>query len=314
MNTSFDSILEAHVRIKTLVHRTSVVSSSTFDRLAGAQVFFKCENLQRSGSFKARGAMNAVFSLEQEAARFGVAAHSSGNHGAALALAARERGISAYVVVPKNSSPAKVAAIQRYGGIVSYCEPTLTARESAVLELIRQTGAALVHPFDNHHVISGQGTAALELLEDHPEISAVIAPVSGGGLLSGTCLAAHGSNSRVLVFGAEPSAADDAARSLASGRIELNASTNTIADGLRGGLAPRTFDILRGHVEAIACVSEEEIIIAMRLFWDIFKLVIEPSAAVVVAALANRRLAVPMGPRIGAIITGGNTDLDSLPW
>jgi threonine dehydratase len=207
-----------------------------------------------------------------------------------------------------------VAAIQRYGGIVSYCEPTLTARESAVLELIRQTGAALVHPFDNHHVISGQGTAALELLEDHPEISAVIAPVSGGGLLSGTCLAAHGSNSRVLVFGAEPSAADDAARSLASGRIELNASTNTIADGLRGGLAPRTFDILRGHVEAIACVSEEEIIIAMRLFWDIFKLVIEPSAAVVVAALANRRLAVPMGPRIGAIITGGNTDLDSLPW
>jgi threonine dehydratase len=311
---SFDAVREAQARLGSRVHRTPVVQSRSFNSLAGADVLFKCESLQRGGSFKIRGALNAVLSLDAATAAGGIVAHSSGNHGAAVALAARERGVPAHIVVPHNSARTKVAAAERYGAKVSFCEPTMAAREGMVQEILARNGGAFVHPFDNKRVIAGQGTATLELLQDYPDIEIVMTPVSGGGLLSGTALAAHGVNRAIRVIGAEPRAADDAARSLASGRIEGNATTDTIADGLRATISPRTFALLREHVDAIATVTEDEIIAAMRTFADIFKLLIEPSSAVTVAALLNGRVPGAQGRRVGVIVTGGNVDLDVLPW
>ena len=311
---SFEAIHEAQARLGSRVHRTAVVTSRTFNALVGADVVFKCENLQRGGSFKIRGALNAVLSLDDATAARGIVAHSSGNHGAAVALAARERGVPAHIVVPHNSARTKIAAAQRYGAKVTFCEPTMASREATVREILARDGGAFVHPFDNPRVMAGQGTATLELLQQHPDLEIVIAPISGGGLLSGTSLAAHGVNQSIRVVGAEPRAVDDAARSLASGRLESNATAETIADGLRAAICARTFAVLQEHVAAVATVTEDEIITAMRTFADIFKLIIEPSSAVAVAAVLTGRVSQAQGRRIGVIISGGNVDLDVLPW
>ncbi len=311
---TFDDVQAAAVRLRGRVHRTPVLRSSTFDSLCGSEVWLKCENLQRGGAFKARGAFNAVFSLSDAQARGGVVTHSSGNHGAAVALAARERGVRADIVVPRETPSIKVAAIKRYGATLHVCEPTLADREARAMALLQETGGTLVHPFDDPWVIAGQGTAALELLEEAGPVDALLAPVSGGGLLSGTALAAAGFGGPIDVFGAEPSAADDAARSLSAGRLISEGNGFTIADGLRATLSPRTFTLLQRHVIGIATVSEAEIVSAMRLAWEVLKLVIEPSCAVPLAVLLSGREPRLRGRRVGVIISGGNVDLDRLPW
>ena len=306
-------IRAAAARIAPHVHRTPVLTSSSLDAEAGVRLFFKCENLQKVGAFKARGATNAVFALAPELAARGVVTHSSGNHGAALAYAARRRGVPAWVVMPENAPKVKIANVARAGATIRFCAPTVAAREAACAEVERESGATLIHPFDHADVIAGQGTAALELLDAVPDLDAVIAPCGGGGLLSGTAIAAHGLDPRVRVFGAEPANADDAARSLASGRVEPLAATTTIADGLRTTLAPRTLAALRAHVEAIGTCTEAGIVAAMRLTWERLKIVIEPSSAVPLACLLEGALAL-RGARVGIVLSGGNVDLDALPW
>lgn len=307
------AIRAAHARIATHVHRTPVMTSSSIDREAGTSLFFKCENLQKIGAFKARGASNAVFSLDEAQASCGVVTHSSGNHGAALAYAAARRGIPAYVVMPHNAPRIKDAQVRRLGAEVRLCEPTPAAREAACAEVMRKTGATLVHPFDDPRVIAGQGTAVLELMEEVQGLDVIVAPVGGGGLLSGTAIAARSLDAGIRVFGAEPAFADDAARSFASGRIEPVAATVTIADGLRTPLAPRTFAAIRAHVSGIALASEERIVAAMRMMMERMKLVVEPSGAVPLAALLDGGLGLA-GLRVGVIVSGGNVDLDRLPW
>jgi threonine dehydratase len=302
-----ESIREASRRISPHIERTPVMISDALDELAGALLFFKCENLQLSGSFKIRGATNAVFSLSEAEAARGVVTHSSGNHGAALALAAKMRGIRAWIVVPQNTPRVKVRAVEAYGGEVIICDPTLEAREAAAAELLRQTGAVLVHPYDDDRVIAGQGTAALELLEEIPDLDVICAPVSGGGLLSGTAIAAKSMKPEICVIGCEPANADDAARSLASGQIEPAAATVTIADGLRATLAPRTFAILRARVDRIALVSESEITQSMQLIADRLRCRVEPSGAVAASAAIHRQLRSE-GLKIGIILSGGNLD------
>ena len=283
--------------------------SDALDELAGALLFFKCENLQLSGSFKIRGAANAVLSLSEAEAARGVVTHSSGNHGAALALAAKMCDIRAWVVMPRNAPKVKIRAVEAYGGEITFCEPTLAAREAAAAELLRRTGAVMIHPYDDDRVIAGQGTAALELLEEIPDLDVVCAPVSGGGLLSGTAIAAKSLRPEIAVVGCEPANADDAARSLASGHIEPAATTVTIADGLRATLAPRTFAILRERVDRIALVAEDEILRSMRLLTEHLKCVVEPSGAVSASPALHRQLGVE-GLRIGIIVSGGNLDPD----
>ena len=310
---SFADVRAAHERIAPFVHLTPVITSRSLDAAVGARLHLKCENLQKVGAFKARGACNAVLSLNDAVAARGVVTHSSGNHGAALAYAASQRGITAHVVMPDNAPRIKVANVEGFGAKVHFCAPTLAAREALCAELVRTTGATLVHPYDDPDVIAGQGTATLELLAAHPDLDAVIAPVGGGGLLSGTAIAAHGVNPGVTVLGAEPAGADDAARSFASGRLEPMPHPATIADGLRGALSARTLLALRTHVQAIGTCSEGAIVAAMRLVWERAKIVIEPSSAVVLAALLEKTLDV-QGRRVGVIVTGGNVDLDRLPW
>jgi threonine dehydratase len=307
------AIRAAAARIAPHVHRTPVLTSSSIDDEVGARLFFKCENLQKIGAFKARGATNAVFALAPEVAVRGVVTHSSGNHGAALAYAARRRGIPAWVVMPENAPKVKIANVAREGAAIRFCAPTVAAREAACAEVERESGATLIHSFDHADVIAGQGTAALELIEAVPDLDAVIAPCGGGGLLSGTAIAVHALAPAVRVFGAEPANADDAARSLASGRVEPLAATTTIADGLRTTLAPRTLAAIRAHVEAIGTCSEEGIVRAMRLTWERMKIVIEASSAVPLACLLEGTLAV-RGLRVGIVVSGGNVDLDELPW
>lgn len=310
---SFADVRAAHERIAPFVHLTPVITSRSLDAAVGARLHLKCENLQKVGAFKARGACNAVLSLPDAVAARGVVTHSSGNHGAALAYAASQRGITAHVVMPDNAPRIKVANVEGFGAKVHFCAPTLAAREALCGELVRTTGATLVHPYDDPDVIAGQGTATLELLAAHPDLDVVIAPVGGGGLLSGTAIAAHGVNPGVTVLGAEPAGADDAARSFASGRLETMPHPATIADGLRGALSARTLLALRTHVQAIGTCSEGAIVAAMRLVWERAKIVIEPSSAVVLAALLEKTLDV-QGRRVGVIVTGGNVDLDRLPW
>ena len=318
---ALEAIRTAHRRIAPHIHRTPVMTSASLDALAGARLYFKCENLQKTGSFKIRGATNAVFSLRAEEAARGVVTHSSGNHAAAVALAAHRRGIRAWIVMPSNAPEVKRRAVEAYGGEITFCEPSLGAREAAAAEIVRRTGAVLIHPFDDDRVIAGQATAAVEFLEDEPDLDFILAPVSGGGLLSGTAIAAKSLRMAIRVIGCEPKNADDAYRSLAAGRLEPALSPNTIADGLRASLAERTFAILRQHVEQIVLVAEEEIIAAMRLVWERMKLVIEPSAAVAAAplfapsrghGLAHR---LPFeGKKVGVILSGGNLDLTQLPF
>src|SRR5277367_3693859 len=312
-NLTLDVIRAALRLISPRIHRTPVITCASLDQIAGAQLFFKCENLQKTGSFKIRGATNAVFSLTDEQAKFGVAAPSSGNHAAALSQAARWRGIPAYIVMPRNSSSTKKAAVEAYGGQITESEPNIASREAVTAEVIKRTGAHLVHPYNDARVIAGQGTAALELLEEIPDLDAVITPLSGGGLLSGTAIAAKSLRPGIRVIGGEPRNADDAYRSLQSGKIEAAATTETMADGLRATLCPLTFSILREKADEISTVTEEELTAAMLLLWERTKLIVEPSGAVAAAPALNRRIRGE-GQRIGIILSGGNLDLHKLPF
>jgi threonine dehydratase len=310
---SWRLIQEARERIAGRVSMTPVLTSATLDELCGARLYFKCETFQKCGAFKARGATNAVFALSETDARRGVATHSSGNHGAALARAARLRGIEAYIVMPDNTPQAKRAAVSRYGAQVRYCEATLAARESTARAVVEATGAAFIHPYDNLMVMAGQGTVAAELLEQVPQLDAIVCPVGGGGLLSGTAVAAKALKPGIRVIGAEPAGADDAARSFESGQLQGAPQARTIADGLRGALAARTFTEIQAHVDAITRVSEAEIIEGMRRLWEVLKIIVEPSAAVPYAAV-QRGYAGLEGRHVGIVLTGANLDLDSLPW
>lgn len=301
------AIREAARRIAPYAHRTPVVTSQYFDRVTGGHIFFKCENLQKAGAFKFRGACNAVFSLPDEIAARGVATHSSGNHAQALALAAQLRGIPAWIVMPENASAVKQAAVQEYGGRIVHCTPTLAAREATAAAVIEETGATFIHPYDDARIIAGQGTAALELLEAVPGLDLILAPVGGGGLISGTALAAAELSPSTAVFAAEPTGADDAYRSLAAGRIIPVQEADTVADGLRTSLGELTFAVIQRHVREIATVSDDEIIAAMKTFWQRTKLLIEPSAAVPLAAVISGRIATA-DRRIGIILSGGNVD------
>lgn len=309
----FAAIRAAHRRIASRIHRTPVLTSESLNEIAGARLYFKCENLQKTGSFKIRGATNAVFSLSDEEAKHGVGAPSSGNHAAALSLAARWRGIPAWIVMPSNSSQVKKQAVEAYGGKITECEPNMASREAASAEVMKRTGAHLVHPYNDPRVIAGQGTAAVELLEDVPDLDIVIAPVSGGGLLSGTAIAANRMRPEIAVMGAEPLNADDAFRSLASGRIEAGSASHTMADGLRATLCPLTFSILRERVSRIVLVSEEEIVAAMRLLWERMKIIAEPSSAVAAAPALMRKMGAER-KKVGVILSGGNLDLRKLPF
>lgn len=311
MAVDLDTIQAAHTRIKPFIHRTPVLTSAAIDDMAGARVFFKCENFQKVGAFKFRGATNAVRSLTDERARRGVVTHSSGNHAAALALAARQRGIPAYIVMPRTAPELKKRAVAGYGGRITFCEPTQAAREAAAAELLAATGGTLVHPYDDDAVIAGQGTAALELLDDVPDLDAVLTPVGGGGLLSGTAIAVHGVRPTARVIGCEPALADDAARSLKEGRLVPARPPATIADGLLTSLSERTFGIIRELVETIALAEEAEIVAALRTILERMKVVVEPSAAVPLAVLLNRPLGLA-GKRVGIILSGGNLDVSRL--
>jgi threonine dehydratase len=300
-------------RIRPYANRTPVLTCRGIDARAGCRVFMKCENMQRVGAFKFRGACNAVFSLRDDEARRGVVCHSSGNHAQALALAARLRGIDAHIVMPRTAPDVKKAAVSGYGGRITYCEPTLQAREDAQAKVIAQTGAVEIHPFNNPRIIAGQGTATLELLTDHPDLDAVIAPVGGGGLLSGTAIAAKGLKPGLRVIAAEPAGADDASRSFASGTIVPSVEPRTIADGLLTSLSDLTFAIIRANVERIVTVREDAIIDAMRFVWERAKIVIEPSAAVGFAVLFENQDLLK-DSKVGIIVCGGNVDLARLPW
>jgi threonine dehydratase len=308
-----DDVYQAARRIQPHAHRTPVMTCQSLDQKTGAQVFLKCENFQKVGAFKFRGACNAVFSLKEKEAERGVVAHSSGNHAQALALAARLRGIPAHIVMPDNAPAVKKAAVAGYGGKIYFCEPTLAAREATQERVINETGAIEVHPYNNELVIAGQGTAALELLQDIPDLDVLIAPVGGGGLLSGTAIAAKGLSPHIRVIAAEPEMADDAFRSFAAGYIIPSTHPQTIADGLLTSLGDLTFPIIREHVEQIVTVSEGAIIRAMKFVWERAKIIIEPSAAVAVGALWENKVNLAR-LRVGVIISGGNIDLDRLPW
>jgi threonine dehydratase len=307
------AIRNAHARIAAHVHRTPVLSSRSLDDATGVKLFFKCENLQKVAAFKARGACNAVLSLSAAEAQHGVVTHSSGNHGAALAWAAHSRGIPAWIVMPSNAAQVKQDAVKGFGGTVRFCQPTVADREATCAAVEAETGATLVHPYNDWRVIAGQGTAALELLEDEPELDAVIAPVGGGGLLSGTAIAAKGVRPSIKVYGAEPAGADDAYRSLLAGRIIPQTDPHTIADGLRSSLGDKTFAVLRSTVDEIETASEEAIVRAMRLLWEKLKMIVEPSSAVPLAILLEHKLSLDK-LRVGVILSGGNVDLDRLPW
>lgn len=310
---SLADIRAAAARIAPYAHRTPVLTSASLDAMTGAKLFFKCENFQKAGAFKFRGACNAVFSLPEDAAKRGVVTHSSGNHAAALALAARLRGTTARIVMPNNAPEVKKAAVAGYGGTITYCEPTLAARESTTARIIEETGAELVHPYNDYRVITGQATAALELIEDGPDLDVIMAPVGGGGLLAGTALSAHYLSPKTRVIAGEPAGADDAQRSLKAGRIIPSEAPKTIADGLLTSLGERTFPIIQNHVEAIFTVPDTEIASAMRLVWERMKIVIEPSAAVPLACVLARKFD-PRDLRIGIILSGGNVDLGRLPF
>lgn len=313
MTLTLADVRAAHTRIKDRIHRTPVMTSATLDAKAGARLFFKCENLQKIGAFKARGATNAVALLSEEEAQRGVVTHSSGNHAAALARAAKLRGIPAYIVMPSNSPQAKFASVRRYGAEIIECEPTIAARESTAKSVVERTGASFIHPYNDARVIAGQGTTALELLEEVPDLTDILCPVGGGGLLSGVAVTAKSLNPEIRVFGVEPAGADDAARSLAAGRIMPSISPNTIADGLRSALGELTMEEIQRHVDGIVTVSESEIVNAMRTIWEVLKIIVEPSGAVGYGPLVDGQLDLT-GRRVGIILTGGNLDLDTLPW
>ena len=306
-----EAIREAHARIRDKIHRTPVMTSEVLDRMAGSRLYFKCENLQKAGAFKARGATNAVFLLTDEEAARGVVTHSSGNHAAALARAAALRGIAAYIVMPSNSPLVKQAAVRRYGGEIVLCEPTLAARETTARQVMERTGAAFIHPYDDLRVMAGQGTTAIELLDEVPQLDVILCPVGGGGQLSGIAVAAKDIKADVRVVGVEPAGADDAARSFKAGEIIPMVNPRTIADGLKTSLGEKPFAEIIRLVDDIVTVSEESIVQAMRQILEVMKLLVEPSGAVPYAAILERKIS---GTDIGIILSGGNLDLDRLPW
>jgi threonine dehydratase len=319
---TWDAIEAAHARIAPRIHRTPVLRSATLDAMCGAELFFKCENLQKTGSFKIRGATNAIFSLSDDEASRGVVTHSSGNHAAAVSCAAAWRGIPAWIVMPKNAPAVKCRAVEAYGGKITFCEPKVSARNEAAARRQAETGAVMIHPYDDDMIIAGQATAAKELLEETGELDALLAPVSGGGLLSGSALSAKHIQPEIRVFGCEPARADDAYRSIETGTLQSLESSDTIADGLRASLAPRTFAILQKQLAGIFLVSEEEIVYAMALIWERLKVVTEPSAAIALSPvlkpetiqLISRDRSRPGKLKIGIILSGGNVDLRSLPF
>jgi len=310
---TLDDVLAAHERIRPYIHETPVLTSRIIDEAAGAQLFFKCENLQKAGAFKARGASNAVFSLTDAQAARGVATHSSGNHGTCLSYAAGRRGIPCTVVMPRTAPQAKKDAVRGYGGRVVECEPSTSSREAVFAEVVAETGAEFVHPYNDPRVIAGQATCARELIAQVPDLDAVIAPIGGGGMVSGTCLTLAGLAPHIAVYAAEPEQADDANRSLKAGRIIADDAPVTVADGLKVPLKDLTWHFVRHHVADILTVSEAEIVAAMQLIWKRLKIVMEPSSAVALAAVLKNR-PVFANKRVGVIITGGNVDLDALPW
>ncbi|PKA55012.1 Serine racemase [Apostasia shenzhenica] len=311
-----NSIKEAQVRIAPYVHRTPVVSSTSLDSLSGKRLFFKCECFQKGGAFKIRGATNSIFSLEDEQAAKGVVTHSSGNHAAAVSLAAKLRGIPAYIVIPKNAPICKVENVKRYGGQVIWSDSTIQSRESVASKVQEETGAILIHPFNDKRTISGQGTVSLEFLEQIPEIDTIVVPISGGGLISGVTLAAKSINPAIRVFAAEPKGADDAARSKVAGRIIMLPKTNTIADGLRAFLGDLTWPVVRDLVEDIITVDDTEIVEAVKLCFEVLKVVVEPSGAVGLAAVLSDQFKQKRSwnemKSIGIILSGGNVDLSVL--
>ena len=309
----FDSIKSAHNRIRPHIHRTPVLTSARLDAASGASLFFKCENFQKVGAFKARGATNAVFALDEETAKRGVATHSSGNHAAALSRAAKLRGIAAHIVMPSNSSKVKVRAVEGYGGRIVFCEPNQQAREGACSRVLAETGATLIHPFENEDVMAGQGTIAIELLEDVPDLDIVLCPVGGGGVLSGTAIAAKSLRPEIKVIATEPAGADDAAQSFHEHRRVTQEQKNTIADGLRTDLGAPNFAVIQRYVDDVVTVTDESIIAAMRAIWETMKVVVESSGAVGYAAILEDKVNC-RGKRVGIILTGGNVDLDALPW
>lgn len=300
-------------RIAPHIHHTPVLTSRLLDNLSGVRLYFKCENFQKVGAFKMRGAANAVLQLSEEQKRKGVVTHSSGNFAQALALAAQNLGIKAYIVMPSNASQVKKDAVKGYGGEIIECEPTLIARESTAKLIEDNKGATFIHPYDNYDVIIGQATACMELLEEYPDLDAVFAPVGGGGLIAGTALAAHYFSEKCKTYAAEPKEADDAYRSFKSGKIENNQTTNTLADGLKTCLGAINFPIIQEHVEEIIRVSESEIIAAMKLIWERMKIIVEPSSAVALAALLNQKEKF-RNKKVGIILSGGNIDLMDLPF
>jgi threonine dehydratase len=309
-------IRDAAARIEPHAHRTPVMTCSTLDSWTGRQLFFKCEIFQKVGAFKFRGACNAVMKLSDEVARRGVVTHSSGNHAQALALAARMREIAAHIVMPKNSNPVKIRAVEGYGARVVLCEPNQQSREGTAQRIADDIGATLIPPYNHPDIIAGQGTVALELLEQQPDLDAIIAPIGGGGLFSGICVAARGIKSSIQIFAAEPAGADDAFRSMNTGILQPQDKPNTIADGLLTAMGDLTWPIVRDHVTRIITVNDQQIIQAMRHVWERMKIIIEPSAAVPVAvALSDDFKTVPNEvQRVGIVLSGGNVDLDHLPW
>lgn len=310
---SLEDLNAAHQRIKPFIHRTPVYTSESINKISGCSIYFKCENLQKIGAFKIRGATNAILKLSDTERANGVCTHSSGNHAQAIALAARENGLKAYVVMPKNSSKVKVEAVKGYGADITFCKNSIASRQETLDRIKAATHSKFIHPFDNIDVITGQATAAKELLEDIEKLDIITAPIGGGGLMSGTCLATHYLSPTTQIIGSEPEKVDDALRSLASGSIQTNEQTETIADGLKTDLSKLTFEIIQEHVRQIITVSEDEIIAAMRMVWERMKMIIEPSSAVPLAAILKEP-SLFNNRRVGLIVTGGNVELKSLPF
>lgn len=310
---TLEDMLAAEARIQPYIHRTPVLTSRMLNELTGAELFFKCENLQKAGAFKARGASNAVFGLSDEQAAKGVATHSSGNHGTCLSYAAGQRGIPCTVVMPRTAPQAKKDAVRGYGGRVVECEPSTSSREAVFAEVVAETGAEFVHPYNDHRVIAGQGTCSAELIEQVADLDAVIAPIGGGGMVSGTCLTLSNLAPQVKIYAAEPEQADDAYRSFKAGYIIADDAPETVADGLKVPLKELTWHFVRNHVTDILTASEAEIVDAMKLIWKRLKIVMEPSSAVPLATILKNP-EVFAGKSVGVIVTGGNVDLDKLPW
>jgi len=309
----YADVEKAHRRIGSYIHRTPVLTSSYFNRLTGGELFFKCENFQKVGAFKFRGACNAVMSLSKSEGEKGIITHSSGNHAQAVALAARMNGYQATIVMPENAPKVKVNAVREYGAEIVFCESTIQARDETAQKIIAETGATFIHPYNHPAVIAGQGTAAKELLEEQPDLDIIIAPVGGGGLISGTAITAKHLNPKISIIGAEPERADDAFRSFHSGKIEPVLRTDTVADGLRTSLGELTFQVIQTHLDDIVTVSEESIIRDMRAVWERMKIIIEPSCSVPLSAILDKKVDVK-GKKVGIILTGGNVDLENLPW